>query len=145
MQIRPFAALPLALALAAASCRGREPAPAPHTPRAAILKDIPPATQSTLRDTTGTSEAEQRTYTSTLPFDSTAAFYRSWLPRLGWQLMGDRLDRPAGRIDLYARKGTQTLWVHVEKQSEVTSQYTLIAAADTTARRAAPARGDSTR
>jgi hypothetical protein len=143
MQIRPFAALPLALALALSACRGREPAPQPR-PRAEILKDIPAALQSELRDTSGTPDAEQRTYACSLPVDTTAAFYRVWLPRLGWQLMSDRSDRPAGRIDLYARKGNHTVWVHIEKQSEGTSRYTLIAAADTSAARAAPARGDST-
>jgi hypothetical protein len=144
MQMRHFAALPLVLALVLPSCRGREAAQAPRAPRAEILKDIPPSTQSTLRDTTGTPEAEQRTYVSALPADTAASFYRSWLPRLGWQVMSDRADRPAGRIDLYARKGTHTIWVHIEKQSEATATYTLIAAADTSAARAAQVRGDST-
>ncbi|MFI5208180.1 MAG: hypothetical protein ACHQU8_06285 [Gemmatimonadales bacterium] len=145
MQIRPFAALPLALVLAVASCRGREPAQPPHAPRAAILKEVPAAAYSVLRDTAGTADAEQRTYTAQLPFDTTAAFYRAMLPVLGWQVMGDRSDRPAGMIDLYARRGIQTLWVHIEKQSEATTRYTLIATADTTTPRPAPTRGRRTR
>ncbi|MFI5280589.1 MAG: hypothetical protein ACHQU1_08845 [Gemmatimonadales bacterium] len=134
MQIRPFAALPLALALALASCRGREPAPQPHAPRAAILNGIPSAAQSVLRDTAGTADAEQWTYTTSLPFDTTASFYRAMLPELGWQVMSDRSDAPAGSIDLYAKKGTQTLWLHLEKQTDALTQYTLIATADTTSR-----------
>jgi hypothetical protein len=144
MEIRRLSALPLVLVLALAACRVRE-TPPPRHPRASILKDIPAAAYSQLRDTSGTSDAEQWTYTTRLPFDTTAAFYRAFLPQLGWQLMSDRSDRPAGTIDLYARMGTHTLWVHVEKQAEETSRYTLIAAADTTVARAAPARRDSTR
>jgi hypothetical protein len=141
MQIRPFAALPLALALWVA-CRGREPAQAPHAARAAILGGIPAAARSVLRDTSGTVDAEQWTYTAQWPFDSTAEFYRRMLPELGWQLMSDRSDRPGGTIDMYARKGTHTVWVHIEKQAEETSRYTLIATADTSAPRAAPVRGN---
>jgi hypothetical protein len=133
MQIRPFAALPLALALALASCRGREPAPPTHAPRPAILRDVPAAAFSILRDTTGTVDAEQWTYTTRLPFDSTAAFYRAMLPELGWQVMGDRSDAPEGKIDLYAKKGTETLWVHLEKLAAFT-QYMMIATAGTTSR-----------
>jgi hypothetical protein len=144
MQIRPFAALPLAFALALAGCRGREAAQAPRTPRATILKEIPPTAHSVLRDTSGTPDAEQWTYFAAMPADTAASFYRAMLPVLGWRLLSDRSDRPAGKIDLYARRGAVNLWVHIEKQAEGTTNYTLIAAADTAAGRAAPARADST-
>ncbi len=131
MQIARFPAVLLAaLALGLCGCKGREAvSAAPAPPRAQILREVPVAFPSSLRDTTGTSDAERRTYVTVAPFDSTAAFYRTRLPRLGWELLSDRTDRPAGKIDLYARNGNWTLWVHIEKQAELTTEYTLIASA----------------
>ena len=146
MQITRVAAALAALALGATGCRNREPPPPRGAPRAAILQDVPAVAFSELRDTTGTSDAERRTYVARIPLDSTAVFYRTWLPQHGWALLNDRTDRPAGRIDLYARKGPQTLWVHIEKQSEGTTEYTLLASGveDSLSRRAARPPGDST-
>lgn len=138
MQIRHVVALPLTLVLAVAACRGREPAPAPHAPRASVLKDIPPAAYSVLKDTTGTSEAEQWAFTTTLPFDTAAAFYRRMLPELGWQVMSDRPDVSAGTIDLMAKQRVKTVWIHLERAADGSTRYTLIGAVDSAATRGIP-------
>jgi len=138
MQIRHVVALPLTFMLALSACRAREPEKAPHPPRAAVLRDVPPAAYSVLKDTTGTSEAEQWTFTTTLPFDTTGVFYRRMLPELGWQVMSDRADRPAGTLDFMAKKGTQNLWIHLDRAADGTTRYTLIGAADGAATRGIP-------
>ena len=140
MQNARFAAIvAAALSLASSGCErrtGEQPA-VPAAPRAEVLKDVPVAGPARLTDTVGTSEVEKRTYLAQAPLDSVAGFYRTRLPRLGWRMMSDRADAPVGRIDLYARKAGQTLWIHIERRSVQTTEYTLIgnATPDTTSQR----------
>jgi len=146
MQItRSRALFALALALLPAACQSREPAPPPAAPRAQILKDVPSFGRSTLLDTTGTSDAERRSYSVVIPADTIAAAYRTWLPHSGWTLYNDYADRAGGRIDLYARKGRATLWVHIEKRSETVSDYTLIANAEDSTSQGSARKADSVR
>ena len=133
MRTTPFVAAALAvLALAPAACKGREaapPPPPPAAPRPRIIKDVPIAGVVEFGDTTGTPDAERLTMRVNLPGDSVIAFYRAQLPPLGWDVVGDHADVQTGTLDLYAKKGAQNLWVHVERKSPTSAEYTLLGSA----------------
>ena len=126
---RACCAAVLAASLLGASCKARVPEPArqaaPTQPQ--ILRSIPTAPGGYLTDTSGTSDAEHRAFSVPHPIDTVAAFYRDRLKALGWLLMSDRADRPAGRLDLLARKDSQSLWVQLERNGEQAALVSLIA------------------
>ena len=99
----------------------------PLPPRPEIIGDIPVVARSHITDTTGTPDAERRTYLAPVPLDSLVRFHRAVLQTLGWQIKGDQADVPAGMVDLYAVKGAQTVWVHMEKRGADSVEATLVA------------------
>ncbi len=127
---RAFCAAALAASLlGTASCKARAPEPVRQAAptRSQILGSIPTAPGGYLTDTTSTSDAEHRSYSVPHPIDTVAAFYRDRLQALGWLLMSDRADRPAGRLDLLATKDSQSLWVHLVRNGEEAALVSLIA------------------
>ena len=133
MRTTPFVAAALAvLALAPAACKGREaapPPPPPAAPRPRIIKDVPIAGVVEFGDTTGTPDAERLTMRVNMPADSVVGFYRDTLPRIGWVMAGDHADAATGTRDLYAKKGAQNLWIHVERKTPTSAEYTLLGSA----------------
>lgn len=131
------AAAATALVLILTDCQGQTDRTPPPPPRAEILKDVPTVPGSTLRDTTGSQDAERRTWRVQVVLDSVRAFYRDTLPRLGWSLMSEQGD--TALYNMYARRGGTTLWVRAEIAplppnvrilSGGFTIYTLIASAD---------------
>jgi len=121
-----LAAATALLTLAATACKAKDDAPPPPVMvRPLIIKDIPALQGAIITDTTGTEDAERRSYLSQLPFDSIRSYYRTMLPALGWAIIGDRGD--SMELDLYTRKGVQTVWVHVKRLSLRATEYTVIA------------------
>ncbi len=131
MRKRPLHALAAAFfALAAVRCTSQENGEAAGggsaPPRAEVLTNVPVMLGSGLLDTTGTEDAERRTYVAQAPLDSAAAFYRRILPGIGWQVVGDRGGGDAATIDLHYRKADAALWVQLRRLDPVTTEYTLI-------------------
>ena len=131
MRSTPFRAVfALCLVLAASACRAKEqppeeqPTAGPPQARPAVLKDVPVFPNSRLIDTTSADEAERGTWRSVFGMDSVASFYKTQLPPLGWRLMNDQHDPE--KIDLYLRRDSIALWVHVENKPPVGSMFTLI-------------------
>ncbi len=129
MRNRPFHAVAaVLLALAAARCttqeNGEEAGGGSAPRRAQVLTTVPSLVGSELRDTTGSEDAERRTYLARFPLDSAAAFYRRILPSLGWLVVGDRGG--AATIDLHYRKADAALWIQLRRLDPVTTEYTLI-------------------
>ena len=58
-------------------------------------------------------------------YDSVRSYYRTMLPAQGWTIIGDRGD--SNELDLYTRKGAQSLWVHIKRAGSLATEYTLIA------------------
>ena len=132
-------ALTLIAAAAGAGCR-KEDAP-PPPPRPAYLQGVPALTFARLADTSGTSEADRRTYMTVISIDSARAFYRDTLPKTGWSIMSDRRDSTG--LDIYSTKNDLRLWVHAELatvQGFTGTKLMLIGTRDTTvaARDSAP-------
>jgi hypothetical protein len=114
------------LTLAAAACKAKNDAPPPPAvQRAAILKDVPALPAAIITDTAGAEDAERRSYLSQVGFDSVRSYYRTMLPARGWAIIGDRGD--SVELDLYTRRGSQTLWVHIKRLGSRATEYTLIA------------------
>jgi|SRR5579859_6515675 len=110
------------------SCKSRAQEPAQQAaPRRVILGGLPTPPGGYIVDTSGTSDAEHRAYSVPHPIDTVAAFYRGRLKDLGWLLMSDRADVPAGRLDLLAEKDSNSLWVHLEKNGDQAVMASLIA------------------
>jgi hypothetical protein len=122
------------LVLSAAACKKEQPEqelnPAPVTARPDILKEIPIIAASRQIDTTGSSDAERNTWTVRAPFDSVLAYYRRLLPTMGWSVMSDQGD--SLETNLYLRKSTYALWVHVERRAEDTMYMLITSMADST-------------
>jgi hypothetical protein len=93
--------------------------------RPAVLSTIPVYPRSIETDTTGTDEVERGSWIVQRPFDALTAFYRDSLPKLGWHLMSDEGDRQ--KLDLYAKRDTLNLWVHIEALGVMAGRYTIIA------------------
>ena len=107
---------------------------APAPPRPNVLPDVPIIAASRQTDTTGAEGAERSTWVVSWPIDSVVGYYRRMLPPLGWRVMNDQPD--AGLRDLYMRKDSTALWIHIEDKGQEGTLYTLIA---TMAQGAAPA------
>jgi hypothetical protein len=131
MRSTPFRAVcALFLLTAMAGCRKEKPpeeqgTAGPPQARPNVLKDIPVFPNSRLIDTTNAEEAQQGTWRSIFAVDSVTSYYRTQLPPLGWRVMNDQRD--IDKHDLYLRKDSVALWVHVEKKAPVGSMFTLIA------------------
>jgi hypothetical protein len=91
-----------------------------------VLARVPILVPAVLTDTTGTEDTDRRSFLVDMPFDTVAAYYRRMLPASGWLIMNDRGDSTI--LDLYARRGDTTVWVHVEPRGRGTA-YTLIGSA----------------
>jgi len=121
-----LAAAAALLTLAATACKAKDDAPPPPVMvRPMIIGDIPALPGAIVTDTTGTEDAERRSYLSQLPFDSIRNYYRTMLPARGWAVIGDRGD--SVELDLYTRKGAQTVWVHIRRMGLQATEYTVIA------------------
>jgi hypothetical protein len=125
MRLTPFrAAVAAFLTLTAPACRkDAEPAP-PSAPRPQVIHLIPTPAGSTLRDTTGTEDAERRTYRVAMSVDSVRAFYRPRLPSLGWAIMSDQGD--TATVDIYASRPNQSFWLQVRRLQPFLSEFTLL-------------------
>jgi hypothetical protein len=116
------------LMVAAAGCKPKDELPQPlGVLRPEILKDIPALPAAIVTDTAGSEDAERRSYLSQVSFDSVQSYYRTMLPAQGWAIIGDRGD--SLELDLYTRKGGQTLWIHIKRLGLRATEYTLIASA----------------
>ena len=123
---RPSLTLLAALAvLAGCKDKPRATPDGPHAHRPVVLATIPVYRQSQQTDTTGTDEVERASWVLQRPADSLSRFYRDTLPKLGWRIMSDEGDRQ--KVDLYARRDTLSLWVHIEALGVLASRYTVIA------------------
>jgi hypothetical protein len=123
-------AVPLALCAALAACSD-EPEPRRQLPpRAAVLQGAPRYPDALLLDTTGTEEAELRVWQAAAPFDTVAAFFRRELPRAQWQVLNDRGDSTV--LDLYARRDSFSLWVHVEPRTDQNALIRMVGARSAT-------------
>lgn len=130
MQIHSRAVLISAL-LAAAACSSAEPGAQPFdnttatppTPRARVLATVPELDRSLLIDTTGSDDAEQKTWRVLLPLDSVRMFYRRMLPNFGWRIVNDESDSTV--VNLYMEKDSMVLWIRAVPSGSSTN-YTLI-------------------
>ena len=121
-----LAAVAALLTLGAVACKPKDDAPPPLVVlRPEILKDIPALPGAIVTDTAGSEDAERRSYSSRVAFDSVRNYYRTMLPAQGWAVFGDRGD--SVELDLYTRKGAMTLWVHIKRTGPLATEYTLIA------------------
>lgn len=121
-----MAAAAALLTLGAVACKPKEAEPQHLTvQRPQILKDIMSLPGAIITDTTGSEDAERRSYLSQVTFDSVRSFYRTTLPVQGWAIIGDRGD--SVELDLYTRKGVQTVWVHMKRLGPMATEYTIIA------------------
>jgi hypothetical protein len=94
-------------------CRDKAPQP----PRLSeVLPNLPLPPRATVVSRTGSEDALQITFRSTLPPDSMAAFYRSVLTSGVWSLVGDTRTAD-GSIALYAEREGPPLWVTIRKDS----------------------------
>jgi len=132
MRTLRFAAAAAAVLMLSA-CKGREAPPTddapPPPPRPALLTGVPAVGASLLTDTTGTPEADRKTYLVQLPIDSVQRFYRTRLPAEGWHVISDQGD--TAKMDLYTRNDSLSLWVHAERLGVLATSYTLIASRTT--------------
>ena len=127
------ALLALSALLAASACKEKStPTPAPaasHRPVVLATLPVYPGSQET--DTTGSDEVERHAWVLQRPLAAISQFYRDTLPKLGWRAMSDEGDRT--KVDLYLRKDSLNLWVHMEALGVLASKYQMIAGrADTT-------------
>lgn len=121
-----LAAAAALLTLAAPACKPKEEAPPPLAVlRPQIIKDLPPLPGVIVTDTAGSDDAERRSYLAQVSFDSVRSYYRTMLPAQGWAIIGDRGD--STELDLYTRKGVQTVWVHIKRLGARATEYTVIA------------------
>ena len=105
------------LAVASAACAQQEHKAAPIA-RPNWLMDVPYISRSTLEDTTGTPDAEHIVILSPGPIDSVAAFYRTRLPPMGWQLVSDVSD--SLRVNLYLERRGLPMWIELDAQGPQT-------------------------
>ena len=121
-----LAAAAALLAVGAAACKAKDDTPQPlGMVRPEILGDFPALPQAIITDTTGSEDAERRSYLSQVSFDSVRSYYRTMLTAQGWNIIGDRGDTV--EQDLYTQKGAQTVWVHIKRVGSKATEYTLIA------------------
>jgi len=127
MRTTPYLAAAAALVtLAATACKTRDETPQPLAMlRPQIIKDFPTLPGAIVTDTAGSEDAERRSYLSQVAFDSVRSYYRRMLAAQGWMIIGDRGD--SVELDLYTRKDSQTVWVHIRRLGPVATEYTLIA------------------
>jgi hypothetical protein len=129
MRNHAFAALLVAvLGLAPAGCR-HEQAPPPLPPRLDIIGAIEVLPRSIITDTTGTPDADRRTYVALVTLDSAVSFYRGHLTTLSWSILGDQADAAAGKHNLYATRDSLTLWVHLQQRGADSTEVTIIGSA----------------
>jgi hypothetical protein len=100
---------------------------------------IPPEAEFVSRS--GSSDALQLTFRSTLPPPNVANYYRNLLTHGKWRLIGDTHDS-TGAVSLYAEQDGPPLWVRVwwdDKASATMVSLTgAVVAADTAKRAGAP-------
>ena len=124
MKIASLAPALVAVLAVGAACR-KAPQPS-QPPRPTVLGVLPAPPGGYVIDTTGTPDAERRTYSVSQSMDAVAAFYRDKLQKSGFALMSDRADTAGGVADLYATKGKATIWVHVQRNGAAAALATLI-------------------
>ena len=105
------------LAVASAACAQQEHKAAPAA-RPNWLIDVPYIAQSILEDTTGTPDAQHIVILSPGPIDSVAAFYRTRLPPMGWQVVSDMSD--SVRVNMYLQRRGLPMWILMEAQGPQT-------------------------
>ena len=80
------------------------------------MPNLPLPPRATVVSRTGSEDALQITFRSTLPPDSMAAYYRAVLTSGVWSLVGDTRTAD-GSIALYAEREGPPLWVTIRKDS----------------------------
>jgi hypothetical protein len=103
--------LTLLLALASLACGRPEPKLAKLSE---ALPDLPLPPEATVTDRSAGPDALKLTFTSTVPPDQMAEFYRGTLSSGVWRLVSD-IKMAGGAIALYAEREGPPLWVTIRK------------------------------
>ena len=117
------------VSLLAACSRHDDSAAQTRPPRPNIVSDIPTLARARQIDTTGTEDADRATWQVEWPFDSVTGYYMHMVPTLGWALHSSEGD--STQRDLYFRKDTLALWMHIERKSPAVTEWTIIGTAAT--------------
>ncbi len=121
----------LAALLAVGGCRAeggggaRTPdgAAAAAGPRRDVLGALPKLPQAVLRDTLGTTEAQNQKYSTLAGADSVLGFFRHALDSLGYRIESDQAQ--SGQSAVYATRDSSAIWLRVWNEPPLT-MFTLI-------------------
>ncbi len=97
-------------------------------PPAGLLRDAPLFPFSRPTTVAGTSESLEQSYTSLLPADTVASWYRRALDDRGWEILSDS-KAPNGMVTILAQKSGGPLWVMIAPTTEGGTVYKVVAAA----------------
>ncbi len=92
-------------------------------PRRDVLGVLPKMPKAVLRDTLGTTEAQNQKYSTLAAIDTVVEFYRHALDSIGFQVQGDQSSD--GQFTIYATKDSSAVWLRAWSEPPVT-MYTLI-------------------
>lgn len=110
------------------ACRGATPREASGE----LLAGIPALPRSAPASISAGADAVEAGYTSTLPPDSVAAWYRRWFIKDGWHINGDL--PAAGSVTLYVEKGRRPIWLIIRPLADHQgSVFSVVAAEDSAA------------